>query len=116
MGDYRATPYNPAPRSVDTGARLAISRIEVPVNTVELVEQALALAERCGFLVRQDWLGGGASGTCELRGKKWIFLDLSLSPIEQLDIIAAALEGEDVPARMAVPPDIAHLLASRRAA
>ena len=86
------------------------------MHTVELVEQAVALAERCGYLVRQDWLGGGQSGACELRGKKFIFLDLALTPIEQLEVIVATLEAADVPATLSLPPALTVVFGERKAA
>ena len=86
------------------------------MHTVELVEQAVALAQRCGYLVRQDWLGGGQSGACELRGKKFIFLDLALTPIEQLEVIVAALEDADMPATLSIPPTLTAAFEQRKAA
>jgi hypothetical protein len=60
------------------------------MHTVELLDEALALAERSGIRVRQDWFGGG-SGACELHGQRWIFIDLAASPREQLEAVLAAL-------------------------
>ena len=86
------------------------------LHTVELVEQALALAQQCGFGVRQDWLAGGRSGGCELKGQKWIFLDLGLSPLEQLDVIISALEEVEIPETLAIPGTLSEVIASRKAA
>ena len=44
------------------------------MHTVELLEYALDLADRLGYTVRQEWLGGLAGGGCELRGRKILFL------------------------------------------
>ena len=63
------------------------------MHTVELLEESISLARQCGFAVRQDWFGGAASGVCELRGQRWIFIDLALSPREQLDQVLEALHG-----------------------
>src|SRR5262245_28457770 len=61
------------------------------MHTVELLEEALALAARSGLTVRQDWFGGAAAGACEVKGRPWVFVDLALTPAEQLDQGLAAL-------------------------
>lgn len=61
------------------------------MHTVELLDQASELARQMGFEVRREWLGGATGGRCEFGGRKWIFLDLSLSQIEQLDQLRTAL-------------------------
>lgn len=63
----------------------------VAVHTVELFDRACELARQLGYEVRREWLGGATGGCCEFGGRKWIFLDLSLSQIEQLDQIRNAL-------------------------
>jgi hypothetical protein len=62
------------------------------MHTVELLEQAIAEAQRRGFIVRQDWLGGSAAGACELKGSRWLLIDLALTPREQLDLVQEALQ------------------------
>ena len=52
------------------------------MHTVELLEQACAIAEQLGYQTRQEWLGGTGGGTCEFGGRKWIFIDLALSVFE----------------------------------
>jgi hypothetical protein len=100
------------------------------MHTVELLEQAQRAAERLGYGVRQEWLGGtearasgdsvaftarpaapawagtsepttehdAASGTgggpCSIGGKRWIFVDLALNVVEQLDQVIAALRED----------------------
>ena len=51
------------------------------MHTVEALEQALDLAQRLGYEVRQEWLGGNGGGGCELNGQKVLFLDLALGVI-----------------------------------
>jgi hypothetical protein len=86
------------------------------MHTVELLEEATSLAARLGFKIRQEWFGGCAAGACEIKGQKWIFIDLALSPREQLEQVLAALR------EMAILPDLAAsghlqtLLQPRRAA
>ena len=65
------------------------------MHTVERLEQALAVAQRRGFIVRQDWFNGTVSATCELKGRRWLFIDLALSPAEQLDMVLEALAAAD---------------------
>jgi hypothetical protein len=60
------------------------------MHTVELLEEALQTARSLGFTVRQEWLGGGGGG-CEIKGKRWLFVDLSLPAIEQLDQVLSAI-------------------------
>jgi hypothetical protein len=61
------------------------------MTTVELLEQALALARRSGYKVRQEWLEGCLGGACVIRGQKWLFLDPTQSPREQLEAVLNAL-------------------------
>jgi hypothetical protein len=86
------------------------------VHTVELLEQALALAERSGIVVRQDWFGGTAAGSCQLKGRQWLFVDLSLSPAEQLEQVLEALACVDKVDPAATNSQILKLLSLRKAA
>jgi hypothetical protein len=74
------------------------------MHTVELLERLKELAENAGYTVRHEWLGGVGGGACEFAGRKWIFVDLSLSVVEQLDQIAEALAADPT-----VPPLAAGL-------
>lgn len=64
------------------------------MHTVELLEEACGVAESLGYGIRQEWLGGTGGGACEFAGRKWIFIDLALNAIEQLDQVAAALRND----------------------
>ena len=64
------------------------------MHTVELLEQAIATAQQLGYGIRQEWLGGIGGGACEFGGQKWIFIDLSLNAIEQLDQVSDALRAD----------------------
>ncbi len=64
------------------------------MHTVEMLEQALATAERMGYKIRQEWLGGVGGGACEFAGQKWIFVDLALNAIEQLEQVRKALRDD----------------------
>lgn len=63
------------------------------MHTVDRLEQTLKLAEQLGYTIRQEWLGGRGGGPCEIRGQKVLFIDLALSPLEQLEQAKLALGG-----------------------
>lgn len=88
------------------------------MHTVELLEQALAVAQRLGYGVRHEWLGGSGGGYCEFGGGKWIFVDLALSAVEQLDQVAAVLKQDPSlsPVEVSRPLRILLELRDRRAA
>lgn len=86
------------------------------MHTVDLLEQALQTAQRLGYKLRQEWLGGSGGGGCEIKGQKWMFLDLALSPSEQLEQVAEALMREPGIARLDLSPPLRKLLRLRKAA
>lgn len=65
------------------------------MHTVELLEEAIRAAGALGYAVRQEWLGGVGGGGCEIKGRKHLFIDLSLSVPDQLQIVLDALRRED---------------------
>lgn len=86
------------------------------MHTVDLLEQALALATRLGYQVRQEWLSESGGGACEYGGRKWLFVDLSLSSTEQLSLVVDALRHDPRLDASNVPRSLAQLLASEKAA
>ncbi len=64
------------------------------MHTVELLDQALRTAEQLGYGIRQEWLGGAGGGACRFSGRKWIFVDLALNPVEQLDQVVRAIKDD----------------------
>jgi hypothetical protein len=86
------------------------------MHTVEMLEHLKDVAERAGYTVRQEWLGGVGGGKCEFAGRKWIFIDLALSVVEQLDQITAALENDPAVSRVQARPSARLGTALRRAA
>ncbi|HTN76953.1 MAG TPA: hypothetical protein VL096_16960 [Pirellulaceae bacterium] len=86
------------------------------MHTVELLEQSLALAERIGYSVRHEWLGGTGGGACEFGGRKWLFVDLALNAIEQLEQVKEALQREPALALLELPPGLRTVLGANRAA
>jgi hypothetical protein len=80
------------------------------MHTVELLEQALDLAARLGYSVRQEWLAGCGSGGCELKGHKLFFLDLDLSPDEQLEQALETLRREPEATGLPMPHELREML------
>jgi hypothetical protein len=64
------------------------------MHTVHLLDEALRAAERLGYQVRHEWLGGTGGGGCEIKGRKWLFVDLALGPGDQLEQVLDALRRE----------------------
>ena len=86
------------------------------MHTVEALEQALDLAQRLGYEVRQEWLGGNGGGGCELNGRKVLFLDLALGPMDQLEQVLYALNREPDATILPMPNQMAELLKGRKSA
>ena len=85
------------------------------MHTVEMLEQALDLAVRLGYTIRQDCLAGRGGG-CELNGRKLFFLDLDLGPDEQLEQILDTLRREPAAATLPMPRELRELLKVRKIA
>jgi hypothetical protein len=86
------------------------------MHTVEILEQALDLASRLGYTVRQEWLAGSGGGGCELKGRKLFFLDLDLGPDEQLEQVLDALRREPESVTLSMPHELHELLKVRKSA
>ena len=86
------------------------------MHTVELLDQALSVAQRMGYGVRQEWLGGAGGGACEFAGRKWLFVDLSLNVIEQLEQVRKALLADPGIYTVDLSPALRQLLDLRRSA
>ncbi len=80
------------------------------MHTVELLEQALAVAESLGYHIRQEYLGGVGGGSCEFGGKRWMFVDLALSIEEQLDEILRALSEDPATFAKTLPRGLEPLI------
>jgi hypothetical protein len=85
------------------------------MHTVELLERALRAAETLGYTVRQDWLDG-AEAACEIKGQKWLFLDLASSPLDKLHVVAEMLSREWAERRDGIDPTLRQFIDMRRAA
>lgn len=86
------------------------------MHTLEQLERALELAERMGYAVRHEWLGGIGGGACHFGGRQYIFVDLALSIAEQLDQVVAALRNDPALYSANPPACLAALLGLRRVA
>ena len=64
------------------------------MTTVELLEQALGLARRNGYKVREEYLDDCMGGACVIKGQKLLFLDPAQGPREQLEAVLNALWAE----------------------
>ncbi len=78
--------------------------------TVQMLRDALDLAARAGYEIRQDWLGGGRGGACELRGRKLLLLDVALGPAEQLESVLDALRLDPQTHQLPMPYELRDLL------
>ena len=85
------------------------------MHTVEMLERLKELAESAGYTVRHEWLGGVGGGACQFAGRKWIFVDLSLPVVEQLDQVAAALKEDGAAVHFEASPPVRQYLLARAA-
>ena len=86
------------------------------MHTVELFEQLVQTAERLGHQIRQEYLGGVGGGSCELAGKKSIFIDLTLNSSEQLDQLVEALQEDPAIYTLSLSDELARVVHDRKAA
>lgn len=86
------------------------------MHTVELLEQAVTVAERLGYGIRHEWLGGQGCSACEFGGRKWMFIDLAVSTTEQLEQVAEALHDDPGVHLLNLNAPLQELLARHRAA
>jgi hypothetical protein len=86
------------------------------MHTVELLAQSLEVAEQLGYKVRHEWLGGTGGGACEFAAQKWIFVDLALTTIEQLEQVTSALRQDPALFTLDLSAPLRKSLGVRRAA
>ncbi|MGE3780653.1 MAG: hypothetical protein AB7F89_25915 [Pirellulaceae bacterium] len=86
------------------------------MRTVELLEEAITTAEKLGYRLRHEWLGGCGGGACEFGGRRWLFVDLALTVDEQLDQVCHVLRTDPGVYLVDVPHPLRRLLERRRAA
>ena len=85
-------------------------------NAVEALELLLEVSGQLGYDVRYECLGGTTSASCEIAGKKIMFVDLTLNPVEQLDQIATALRADPSIHVADLPDGVRESLGIRRRA
>ncbi len=66
------------------------------MHSVDILAEAITLAEKNDFEVRQEYLGGSTGGACRIAGRWILFVDLSLPIDEQLTQTIAALRSSRV--------------------
>jgi hypothetical protein len=86
------------------------------MHTAELLDEALSLAARLGYRVRQEWLEGQGGGLCVVRGERWLFVDLAQPLAEQLACVARVLRGDDRVGEHALSTALESFLKSPEAA
>lgn len=64
------------------------------MNHVHMLDQWLNIARRLGYQVRYDYFGGTGGGACQYGAKKYLFIDLALSPQEQLEQLVRTLKRD----------------------
>ncbi len=85
------------------------------MHTVELLHDALEVAQRLNYGVRHGWLGTGG-GACEVSGRSWIFVDLATNSSEQLDMVCEVLLNDARINCCELPGVLSRWLGIRRAA
>ncbi len=60
-------------------------------NTIELLEEALAIVANAGIEIRQVYLDGGNGGLCRLGDRHVLFLEVTLAASEQLSLAASSI-------------------------
>ncbi|HHM12755.1 MAG TPA: hypothetical protein ENJ16_04320 [Planctomycetaceae bacterium] len=88
------------------------------MQTVELLQEARWVAERLGYQIREENLGGVGGGACEFGGRKWLFVDLAQTAPEQLEAVTATLRDDPSTSALQsqLSPQLAWHLGLRRAA
>lgn len=64
------------------------------MHTIDLLEEALWIANQSGWQVRHEWLAGSAGGACRLGKAHLLFVDRSLTASEQLDQVIEGLRQQ----------------------
>lgn len=82
------------------------------MSSAEQLAVALRLCQDLGYTIRQEYLGGSGGGACELRGRKYVFVDLALHVTEQLEQVLEALRDEPRLLSVVVPVELRALLVS----
>jgi hypothetical protein len=76
----------------------------------------MELARRMEYTIREEYLDGAGGGHCFFGGRKWLLLDVTQSPDEQLSDVTDALRTEAGLWRLPITPPLACLLQVTKAA
>ena len=98
------------------GIRVADTERTSRMHTVELLEESLSIAQKLGFRIRQEWLGGNGGGACEFGGQKWLFIDNGLDVVEQLAQAIEALRQEPKLEKLKLSTSLERLIRQRKVA
>ena len=79
------------------------------MHTADLLELAVATVESLGYKSRWEWLGDNGGGGCEIRGQKWLFIDLAQDPAMQLATVLEVLAHEARMRKVALPEALERL-------
>ncbi len=71
-----------------------------PQHTVDLLEEALQVAQRQGYSVRRQWMAENLGGPCRIGDTNVLYINLSLPAAEQLQHALLAI------GRYGLPPGI----------
>lgn len=66
------------------------------MHSVDVLEEAIELAESSGFEVRREFLGESTGGACRIAGRWLLFVDQALPASEQLTQVIGALRASGV--------------------
>jgi len=86
------------------------------MQAANLLAEATVLARQLDYQIREEYLDGAGGGHCYFSGKKWLLLDITQSPEEQLHDVADALRSEAGVWRLEVSPPLAQMLQLTNAA
>jgi hypothetical protein len=90
--------------------------MEERVHCVNLLEMSLQCAAQLGYRLHEDALGGRPGGVCELKGRKWLFLDPAQTPRERLLVVIDALAADPAVPIANLSPQLKRVILTRRAA
>lgn len=86
------------------------------MHAARLLAEAIEVARKLDYQIREEYLEGAGGGHCEFAGRKWLLLDVTQSPEEQLSDVADALRAEEHVAGQSLSEPLAGLLFDAKAA
>ena len=86
------------------------------MHAAKLLAEAVELARQMEYTIREEHLDGAGGGHCTFGGRKWLLLDVTQSPDEQLSDVTDALRAENGLWRLPITLHLAGLLQVTKAA